>query len=125
MSRFKQFEIAKAETAGEGPSFGMADQVFQCLPVLPVAAIAELTKDSGGIVQAVAFFEAVLIPEDVVRFHTLLADKVRVVTGEIITEVLSWLVEEYTARPTELLSTLSGGQQSTSNGLTAVSSEAE
>ena len=46
------------------------------------------------------FFSKALIEESLVRFNALLEDSEKIVTVETLGELTSWLVEQYSSRPT-------------------------
>lgn len=47
------------------------------------------------------FFNKVLLDDSAVRFRALVEDPERIVQMETLGEIVSWLVEEYTNRPTQ------------------------
>lgn len=47
------------------------------------------------------FFSTVLSVESEKRFNTLLTDKEKIVSVDTLGEIVGWLVEQYTNRPTE------------------------
>jgi hypothetical protein len=56
------------------------------------------------------FFEIVLTPESYVLFDKLAKDPDIAITVESLSEIVSWLVEQYTNRPTQRSEELSSGQ---------------
>jgi len=47
------------------------------------------------------FFKKVMPPEEYERFEKLMEDPKRIVKMDVLSEIMSWLIEEYTDRPTE------------------------
>jgi hypothetical protein len=47
------------------------------------------------------FFEQVLSAESLVRFNNLLESKDRIVSIDKLTDISTWLIEEYTSRPNQ------------------------
>jgi hypothetical protein len=67
--------------------------------------------DAGATARFIGtFFERVLTDESYTRFEALLVDKERVVSIETLTDIIGWLVEEYTGRPEEQPELSSAGQ---------------
>lgn len=85
-------------------------ETFTCIPVAPAGVLDDLasasTVDSNGnrVYNArslVSFFEGVLIDEDVERFRAIVRDKNRIVPLAQMGDVMIWLAEELTGRPTQ------------------------
>lgn len=84
-------------------------ETFTSLPeappgVLDDLATSSLVDDKGNrrynTPSLLAFFEGVMIDEDVVRFREIMHDKDRVVSIETLGDVMTYLAEELTDRPT-------------------------
>ena len=104
--RFRNF--GSEETVVKDPiSFELHGEEFHCRPVLQGKVLLEIianmdANDSSYIAQTISkFFEYTLVPESYERFDALLHDADKIVTVETLGEITSWLVEEYTARPTQ------------------------
>lgn len=91
-------------------TFDLHGETFEAYPDIQgvvvlgfVASIADVDEDSGaGVANAIlGFFEKTLKPESLERFHALTNDPERVVKTEKLSEIVGWLMEEYTDRPTK------------------------
>jgi hypothetical protein len=47
------------------------------------------------------FFDTVLVDESLEKFNLLAEDPDRIVSVETLSEITAWLIEEYSARPTQ------------------------
>lgn len=90
-------------------TFDLFDEVFEAYPAVQgtvvlefVASIADTDEDNGaGAAAAIlGFFEKTLKPESLKRFTALTHDPERVIDAEELSEIVGWLMEEYTDRPT-------------------------
>ena len=107
MARFKDFgapiDIEKVEPL----TFKLYDEEFSCYPeiqgkvVLELASLSESEDSSENASAILKFFARVMLPESHTRFEALTADPNRIVSVQLLTEILQWLVEEYTNRPTQ------------------------
>jgi hypothetical protein len=104
MARFKDFGNGGAVASDEPVVFKLHGEEFHCVSNLQGKLLLELVSVSPD--DAVAstemtfkFFDHVLDEESLKRFKELLESKEKVVTLEAITEISSWLIEEYTNRP--------------------------
>lgn len=106
-NRFKDFGGKYDPTEAEPLSFKLYGEDFECNPNLQGKVLLDIVANSDeDSPSAVAhtmstFFERALKPESYARFNALLEDPNRIVTVETLGEITAWLVEEYTARPTE------------------------
>lgn len=91
-------------------TFDVFDESFEAYPQLQgivileyVAAIAESDESNGAeaAVMILDFFEKALVPESYERFLKLTHDPDTIVEADELTEIVSWLMEQYTDRPTE------------------------
>jgi len=106
MSRFKDFGAPADGIAREKLSFQLYGEEFECVSVLPgktllnFAAISS-SEDGGESAKAINFFfEKVLVPESYARFEKLTEDTERLVTVETLAEIIEFLIEALTDRPT-------------------------
>lgn len=85
-------------------------ETFTCVPEAPPGVLDDLTTssiiDDRGNRQynapsLLAFFEGVIIDEDVPRFRAWSHDKDRAVSIEVLGEVMMWLAEELAGHPTK------------------------
>jgi len=107
MSRFKDFGAPNAGVKQEKLSFKIYDEDFECISVLPgktLLSFAELSSSENGAESAKAinvFFKKVLTKESYARFDALTEDPDRLVTVETLAEIVNWIIEAYTDRPTQ------------------------
>ncbi len=108
MAKFKDFGTGSTDIANAEPiSFKLYDEEFFCLPKIQGKVLldfiqmanSENTTDNARIIQIM--FERVLTIESFVRFDALLEDKERIVTIETLSEIVGWLISEYSDRPEE------------------------
>lgn len=86
-------------------AFELYDETFECRPAIQGAVILEFLSagegdGSGAARQILGFYEQALFPEAFERFSALINDPDRIVDLETLTEIVGWLIEEYTSRPT-------------------------
>lgn len=105
MPRFKDFGAGAALQPVESLSFKLHGEEFHCLPRLQGKIFLEFieksaSEDNAETAKVVSsFFSKVLTDESNVRFDALLLDKDKIVTVETLSEIISWLMEEYSGRP--------------------------
>ena len=105
-ARFKDF--GSAIRASELPplTFELCDQTFHCKPALQSKKLLEFVKsaddDSGlSIGETIhKFMESVIVPDDVPAWQELMDSEEFIVDVPTLSEVVTWLVEQYSARPT-------------------------
>ncbi len=96
--------------------FTLCGQEFNCRPAIQGSELIDLitasTADDGknAAAAAFAFFKVALYADDYARFDALLHDEKQIITVSKLSDITAWLVEEYTARPTEPQSSSSDGQ---------------
>jgi hypothetical protein len=108
--RHKSFEVKNLDDA-EPLDFDLGGENFVCYPEVQgktildiMRAAAEGDEDTRGVMMAVSvldFFEKVMPPEEHERFSKLMEDPKRIVPMDTLSEIMSWLIEEYTDRPTQ------------------------
>lgn len=108
----REFLVPTAEV--DPPSFTVFDQTFVCLPQPPAGSLTDVIAmaDGSAASQAAAvptFFASILSDEDAERFNTLIHAKDRIVPLDMLVEILQWIVQEYTNRPTTPSSLLPPG----------------
>ncbi len=115
MARFKDFGAPNAAEGKEPISFKLHGEDFYCVSAIPgkvLLKFAAASADDDGAASAQAmesFFEKVMLPESYERFVSLAEDTERVVSVETLGEIVEWLVEELTNRPTQEGSPSSSG----------------
>jgi hypothetical protein len=104
------------ESAPTDPvTFSLNNQTFSARPAIQGAFllhfVTQADSDSGG--QAAEalmnFYQRVLLPESWERFEKLINDPDTIVSIEQLSEIVGWLVSEYTKRPTTGSSSSSPG----------------
>lgn len=108
MARFKDFGNGGGEENVEPLSFKLHGEEFKCLDQIQGKVLLDLVSQSNNADDPAAaariinvFFETVLTDESWKRFDALISSKDKIVSVEALGEITTWLVEEYTGRPTE------------------------
>lgn len=91
---------AKREAAGNGPSFRLAGETWQCTPVQSAIAVRELVGTENSVEATFVYLRRLIVPEQRETFEAKVMDN-EDIDLETLSEVVSWLSEEYTARPTK------------------------
>jgi hypothetical protein len=116
MARFKDFGSGTAAANTDPIVFKIHDEEFTCRAEIPgktiLSLVAKTSSENAGDSASVIvdFFNLVLVPESVDRFNALAEDPDRIVTIETLSEIVGWLVEQYTDRPTPRPEALPSGQ---------------
>jgi hypothetical protein len=106
MSRTKKFTGGRDLSEYEPLEFDLNDQHYVCKPALQGAVlldfVAKADSDSGGAAAGAlyGFFEDAMEADEYERFQEYLKGPV-IIDMELIGDIASWLVEEYTSRPTQ------------------------
>lgn len=109
MARFKDFGSGKDLSKIEPLSFKLHEEDFLCTPVVQgkfllelISTTANTEEDPTASARMVnEFFSHVLVEESYERFDKLLTDKTRLVEVETLSEIVAWLMQEYTNRPNQ------------------------
>lgn len=108
MARFKDFGTGTDTAEIEPLSFKLHGEEFHCVDQLQGKVLLDLVAESNNADDPAAaakiinvFFNTVLKEDDWKRFEALLESKDKIVSVETLGEITTWLVEEYTGRPTE------------------------
>lgn len=108
MARFKDFGAGTDTKPAEPLSFKLHGEEFHCVDQIQGKVLLDLVAESNNADDPAAaakiiniFFETVLKDDDYKRFNELLESKDKIVSVETLGEITTWLVEEYTGRPTE------------------------
>ncbi len=108
MARFKDFGSGKDISDIEPLSFKIHDEEFFCTPVVQGKFLLELISATGDSEDTTSsarmvndFFSHVLFEDSYERFEKLLNDKHRIVQVETLSEIVAWLMQEYTNRPNQ------------------------
>lgn len=129
--RHRDFGSTKSLQEYEPLSFTLEGEEYYCRPALAGATLLKFVKeadsgDGGRSADALlGLFEKILYPDDFDRFQKLWDDPDRIVDITTLGEIASWVVGEYTNRPTQASSNSSDGREITGPGSTANSSVGE
>lgn len=107
MPRHKDFTGGTKITDFEPLTFSLNKQDFTAKPAIQGSTILDFVSradgDSGGAAAGAlySFFESVLEEAEYKRFMGVLNDPDVIIDMALIGEIASWLIEEYSDRPTE------------------------
>lgn len=102
MERYKDFDVARAEHEGEPLRFRLAGRDFQTLPFIPAGPLLELAANegksgAGGFAAFGHFLRTVVVPDQRDEMDAAMTE----VDFPTVRDVVSWILEESTARPLE------------------------
>jgi hypothetical protein len=115
MARFKDFG-RPADADSEPLTFKLHNEDFTCYPAMPGKTLLEFVQRSSSDDIAVStsaitdFFEKVLVPESYARFNVLANDPDRIVSMQTLSDIVTWVLETYSDRPSEGSELLPSGQ---------------
>jgi hypothetical protein len=117
MARYKDFGSG-SDTPAPPLTFKIYDEEFSCRTEMQGKALLDLvakstgaSDDPGESAKIISeFFTLVLLPESNARFDALTNDPDRIVNVETLGEIVGWLVEQYSDRPTPRPEALPSGQ---------------
>ena len=103
--RHRSFKSKKTEGEPKPVTFDIDDETFVCHPSVPGSAILEFvgaTEDGGGAVaaQILPFFQRAMPEDEHARFREYIDSPTREVDIELLSDIVGYLAEEYTTRPT-------------------------
>lgn len=109
MARFKDFGSPKlSDDQAEPLKFRLHGEEFSCIPQVPGKVMLDFAAKTGkddpgadGAAVVVDFFKTVMYPESYTRFDILASDRDKIVTIEQLMEIIEWLMENYSNRPTQ------------------------
>jgi hypothetical protein len=117
MNRFKDFGSGADQADIEPVRFKLYDEEFECVKAIQgkflielISAAQDETDSMGSLKMINEFFNHVLTDESYKKFDALVRDKDRVVSVETLSEIVSWLMAEYTNRPNQQPEDSSPGQ---------------
>jgi hypothetical protein len=86
-------------------SFTLVGQDFKCVPILPggtlIRIIASTEDSETGVGAITSIFNEALDPADIDRFNEVIEGTEYVVSVDVLVEILQWLIEQYSQRPTK------------------------
>ena len=107
MAKFRDFGNGGDGAPKEPISFKLWDQEFHCVPAIQGRLLLDIVSDSSSEDVSKSsqvmdkFFNAVLKPESKKAFDEILSDQEKITSLETLTEIVGWLMEEYSNRPNE------------------------
>lgn len=108
MTRSKNFDEGEDKAPAKEPiTFKLKGEEFTAIPEIQGLVLMDLVKRSQSEDPTESFemmmelFDNALEDESLERFRALVKDKKRIVSLEKLTEVVSFLIEEYANRPEE------------------------
>ena len=116
MARFKKFEGGTKLSDFDPLEFELNKQLFSCKPAIQGSVLLEFVRDAdsesgGDSAKALYnFLQAAMDEKEYARLQTVLRDPDVIIDIELIGQIVSWLVEEYAARPTKRPEDSSDGQ---------------
>ena len=116
MARFKDFGAGTTSAGAEPLTFKLHGEEFTCRPDIQGKTLLALVADAAsndasrqaGMVEK--FFKTVLTPDSAEDFDELTNDPDKVVSVETLGEIVGWIVEQYTSRPTSRPEVSASGQ---------------
>lgn len=112
-------------------TFALNGEEFTCRPALPGRMLLEFVRradaETGGTaaMAIIDFLVQAVDESETERFEALLNDPDQIVQVETLGEIVGWLVEQYSARPTKGRSRSSAGRSNGGRTSTDTSSEEE
>jgi len=85
-------------TGGEPVTFDLDGQTYECIALLPAGFGLDILRYGSS--KAAEFFDVIMLPASAERFAAAIRDPEHPVPQETLDEVIRWLVEVYTGRPT-------------------------
>lgn len=107
MARFKDFGTGKVQAEREPVSFKLHEEEFACVSNIQGKVLLDLvarstSEDSAESAKVMSeFFENILLDESYKRFDKLVHAKDKFVHVETLSEIVGWLVGQYSDRPEE------------------------
>lgn len=102
--------------AADPIEFGLGAAIYRCVDDLPARAVYLLTTEQGT-AATIAFLRACIVTDDEEGFDAQLAEKARgrVVTQDVLSDAMDYLIGAYSQRPTSPPASLPGGRQATND----------
>jgi hypothetical protein len=105
VGRFKDFGSGIPASEIAPLSFRICGQTFRCRPLISAKKVLHLISAGEGGEAAAGeaingFLASALMPEDLGRWEELMDSEEYVVTADILSDVVVWLIEQYSERPT-------------------------
>ena len=106
MARHKSFG-SPVLNSDEPLTFDLYDTTYRCKPAMQGRLLIEFiarssANDPAAGAQAVLdFFDSAIIESDLQHFKDVLSSEDKIVPMDTLTEIMDWMIEEYTGRPTQ------------------------
>lgn len=110
------FDLPASSRSDDPIVIQIGGTAYRCVDDLPARAVYLLTTDSGTSA-TIAFIRACLPPDAEATFDEQLADRDagRIVTQDVLSDVMDYLIGAYAQRPTSPPANLPGGRQATTD----------
>jgi len=124
---FREFQSA---TNAEAVTFRIGTDIFEAAKECPAGillSMASMAQEEGGnaVAGTMDFLDSVMLPESRERFAARMRDPQNPISLKVVTELVQWLVEVYTGRPTAQPSPSPAGPSATSPSSTEPSPPTE
>lgn len=116
----KRFEVPTSDKSG--PVFFLGELRFQCLSAVPVGLLESVWATEGDGARIIGFVRAAVVEEDAESFDLAISSKQNPINLELLGEVSTWLVGEYSGRPLEKPASSTTGTSATEATLAVESS---
>jgi hypothetical protein len=116
MAKFKDFGVGKESKEVEDVSFKLHGEDFHCVKQIQGKVLLDLIAKSSSDDPSVSaeimsgFFKNVLTDESYKKFDKLVHDKEKIVHVETLSEIVGWLIGQYSDRPESQPEASSTGQ---------------
>lgn len=110
------FDLPASSRADDPIVIMIGGTAYRCVDDLPARAVYLLTTDSGTSA-TIAFIRACLPDDAEATFDAQLAERApgRIVTQDVLSDVMDYLIGAYAERPTSPPDSLPGGRQATTD----------
>lgn len=119
--RHKVFSTHKPATKSD-LTFTLGKETYTCYDeiqgacILDFIAAADESASKAG-ARILPFFDDVLSPAELERFNKQIKSPDEIIEMETLSEIVAWLIGEYTSRPTKASEKSDAGSSSTGSGL--------
>jgi hypothetical protein len=109
---YREFQSASNQ---EAVTFRIGEDIFEAAKECPAGVLLSMAaiaadKDGNAIAGTMDFLDSVLLPSSREKFAERMRDPENPIALNTVTDLVQWLVELYTGRPTELPSPSPAGQ---------------
>ena len=127
-AKFKDFGSPVAASSDEPVTFQLYGETFRCRPAMQGTALIQFIADASGddtgagAKAVLSFFDLAIVEADHDRWHELTLSEDHIVPMETLSEIMDWLVEQYSARPTQPPTASEPGESTTGTTFAGVPS---